>query len=135
MAGTVTDVLAIAVEVMDREWEWGSADCCTAACDVFRRLHGIDPMASLRGRYDSALSAARIVTINGGFPALAGRLALRARLRPGSGAPGEIGLTHEGAAQGFGGRALAISLGGGVYAGKTHQGLFIFEGAQRTWGV
>lgn len=40
---------------------WGSRDCCTAACDLVERMTGLDPMAELRGQYDSPLSAARVL--------------------------------------------------------------------------
>ena len=60
-------VMAVALDVMDRPWEWGEADCCTSVCDVFFRLYGIDPMACLRGKYSTKLGAIRKINSYGGF--------------------------------------------------------------------
>lgn len=64
---------------------WGDNDCCTFAADAVREMTGVDPMAELRGRYDSARSAARRVEEAGGIaswldarlPALASPLLAR----------------------------------------------------------
>lgn len=71
---------------------WGVADCCTAPSDLFRLLHGVDPMALLRGRYDSLSGALRLARSFGGFEAMAQACADHAGLRGGVGAVGEIGL-------------------------------------------
>ncbi|WP_397544909.1 DUF6950 family protein [Roseicitreum antarcticum] len=38
---------------------WGASDCCTSASDVFQALHGVDPMAPLRGQYTTEAGAWR----------------------------------------------------------------------------
>lgn len=50
---------------------WGSHDCCLFACDIINELVGIDPAADLRGTYDSALSAVRVLKANGGVEVIA----------------------------------------------------------------
>lgn len=40
---------------------WGSHDCCTFSCDWVVELGHPDPMAALRGRYNSALGAMRLL--------------------------------------------------------------------------
>lgn len=123
MAGVI---LATAVEVMARPWKWGEADCCTAASDVFLRLHGIDPMAPLRGSYSTAKGAARIILARGGFVEMAAGMASEAGLRGGIGEPGEVGVAENRRA--FGGErsgtySLVICVAPGVWAGKTEAGL------------
>ena len=122
-------VLAVALEVMDRPWCWGEADCCTAACDVFARLHGVDPMAPLRGRYHSGARAARLIAQWGGWLAMGDGLAERAGLvRVACGQPGDIGIIRD--AQGA--LALGIRTERG-WAGKTRQGMALGHMEMRAW--
>ena len=120
--------MAVALSVMDRPWAWGEADCCTAACDVFGLLHGIDPMASLRGRYRSQMGAARIIAKAGGFVAMAEGLAQAARLGPSFGEPGDIGV-----AKMTDGHALVICVAPGQWAGKTVTGMTTVQDVVRCW--
>lgn len=124
-------ILPVALDIMDRDWEWGVADCCTAASDVFRRLHGVDPMAPLRGRYASQRSAWRLIRKHGGWDAMTAELAARAGLSEGVGAPGEIGLAQmiEGT------HALVICVAPGRWAGKSETGLRTVPAAAvgRSW--
>lgn len=111
------DMVAEAVDaVMHGPWVWGSADCCTAACDVFRRLHGIDPMAPLRGCYATEAEAVALIRSYGGWRRMFAELRDLAGLRPGVGAAGEIGLVREGQ------YSLAIGIGGGMWAGRIDGG-------------
>lgn len=125
MAGIV---LARAIDVMDRPWKWGEADCCTAACDVFRALHDIDPMAPLRGRYRTMREAHRIIRDMGGFVAMAKSLAASAGLSAGTGEPGEIGVAEH-----DGGLALVIAIGPRAWAGKTLTGMTTVHEAVVMW--
>src|SRR5690606_23486075 len=61
MARAITPeaVMAEAERVMLRPFEWGPCDCCSAACNVFASLWGVDPMAPVRG-YSGPLGAARL---------------------------------------------------------------------------
>jgi hypothetical protein len=52
-------------------FEWGKNDCCLFACDWIALATGIDPAADLRGKYDSALSAARVLEPLGGVAGVA----------------------------------------------------------------
>lgn len=44
---------------------WGTADCLTFAAGVAQRMLGRDPMAHLRGRYDSEGTARRVMVEEG----------------------------------------------------------------------
>lgn len=111
------DLVGEAVDaVMHGPWVWGSADCCTSACDVFQRLHGIDPMKPLRGRYASEAEAQALIRSFGGWRRMFRTLGAQAGLRAGVGAAGEIGLVREA------GYSLAIGIGHGMWAGRINGG-------------
>ena len=124
----MASVMDVVLAVMTRRWEWGVADCCTAPCDVFARLHGVDPMASLRGVYSSRSSAEIVITGMGGMVAMAERLAARAGLRDGIGGEGEIGVSGERPE----GRVLCICVGD-AWAAKTARGFALIRGVDRAW--
>jgi len=44
-----------------RPFAWGAHDCCVFAADCVRAITGSDPMAELRGAYDDARGAARLL--------------------------------------------------------------------------
>lgn len=121
--------------VMSARWEWGVADCCTSANDVFHALHGIDPMAEVRGKYDSAVSAARLIRSWGGFAAMADALARSSRLIISDGQTGDIGLSAPGDAGGPDGRAMLICIEPGAWAGKSELGYTILPNAERSWRI
>jgi hypothetical protein len=121
-------VTAVCMDVMDRPWQWGAADCCTAACDVFAVLHGVDPMAPLRGRYSSRKGALRQVARHGGWHAMAEELAARAGLVPSDGQPGDIALIMTGDTP-----ALGICIEGRVFAGKSQMGMATVPDCVRCW--
>ncbi|WP_164736537.1 DUF6950 family protein [Pararhodobacter zhoushanensis] len=110
------------LDVMSGPWVWGVSDCCTAACDVFQRLHGIDAMAPLRGRYSTEAGAYALIRDAGGWRRLFMGLAAESNLKPGDGSPGEIGLIRAG-----GRRALAISVGGDMWASRVDGGFATFK--------
>lgn len=107
-------VMEVALDVMDRPWKWGEADCCTSACDVFLRLYGIDPMAPLRGTYRTQREAARIIARMGGFERMAATLAERAGLREVEPVAGAVGVSPDG---------LVICANPRIWLGKTLTGL------------
>ena len=119
-------VMAVCLDVMDRPWRWGAADCCTAACDVFLRLHGVDPMAPLRGRYSSRVGALRMIALEGGWQAMAQGLADRAGLVASGGRAGDIGLIRVGDTLALG---ICTEVG---WVGKSEQGLASSE-MVRAW--
>lgn len=49
---------------------WGKADCCLFAADWVRLATDLDPAADLRGKYDCALGARRIIKQRGGLAAM-----------------------------------------------------------------
>ena len=44
---------------------WGAADCLLTAMDAVEAVTGVDPAASVRGRYKTQLGAARLLRRNG----------------------------------------------------------------------
>ena len=121
--------MAIALDVMDRPWEWGKADCCTAACDVFLRMHGIDPMTPLRGQYSTRADARKIILNYGGFLPMAKALAAGAGLLEGLNQAGEIGVARDPESNEH---VLAICIGG-AWACKTDTGMATARTAERYW--
>lgn len=111
----IEDVVA---EVMACPFAWGQSDCCTAACDVYLRLTGVDPMARWRGTYDGPRGALRLIRAAGGPEALFGQMMLDHGLRPSCWHPGALGLAPTG-------RHLALVIGldqPGWWAGKIDGG-------------
>lgn len=100
---------------------WGQSDCCTAASDVFADLHGIDPMAPLRGTYASAEQAAAAVAALGGWRKMCAALADQAGLTPSGWSLGGLALVR----LPDGGRGLAIGYPGGVWAAKIEGAGFV----------
>lgn len=125
-------VMAVAMRVMDRPFDWGGCDCCTAACDVFAALHGVDPMARHRGAYEGARGAAVLIRSGGGWLAFADGVARDAGLvRTDEQAPGHLGLTAKRA----GHRSLAICVAPGWWAAKSKDGLALVTDVERVWRV
>ena len=118
---------------MDRNWQWGAADCCTAACDVFAALYEIDPMADLRGRYDSLRTAAKIIDDEyGGFLEMAEIQADQYGLSHATGdTTGAIGCVSNP----FFGYSMATGLGNGLWAVKTLRGFGVTKQIVKAWHV
>lgn len=74
---------------------WGSCDCSLVMADWCLAVRGVDPAASLRGRYTTALGAMRHVRRLGGFEAMARSLmagcGFSTTEAPG---PGDVGLVN-----------------------------------------
>ena len=122
-------VTALVDQVYCRPFEWGVSDCCTRACDVFNALHGIDPMAPLRGRYSGPVGAARAINAAGGWLAMCDDLAARAGLVAGVSGPGALGLVEH--RRGF---VLAINTGDG-WAAPVDCGSVTVQSVVRSWGM
>lgn len=129
MAGAVTPdrVMAEVERIMSRPFEWGPCDCCSASCDVFAALWGVDPMAPVRG-YSGPLGAARMIRRVGGLPTLAETLAVRSSLTVGH-ATGGLALSAGHRER----RALLICIMPGLWAGKSKDGFAILRHADRGW--
>ena len=64
-------------EKRNQPFSWGSNDCCLFASDWISIITGKDHAADLRGTYDSALSAARVLSELGGVLGIASAVAER----------------------------------------------------------
>lgn len=53
--------------VMAEPWVWGRMDCCFFGGEWVAQATGRDPLARVRGRYDTALGAARLIAAAGGL--------------------------------------------------------------------
>ena len=112
---------------MQAPFEWGACDCCSAACTVFARLWGFDPMEHVRG-YRGPLQAARLMRSHGGLAALAEASAVRMGLRAGH-AIGGLAITPAAARH----SALLICIEPGLWAGKSKFGFAIVRAAEKGW--
>ena len=125
----VKDATALALQTMGGAFEWGRADCCTAACDVFRDLHGLDPMQPLRGQYSSAVGAYRLIRARGGWLRMADDMARGAGLLPADGwAEGRLGLCPVGRDY-----ALVVGIEHGLWAGKGKDGMVAVRDVVAAW--
>lgn len=83
-------------EAARQPFAWGQADCSLFMADWVRYVRGIDPAAPLRGRYRTAIGAARHIRRLGGIEAMGRALARSAGLavteEP---KPGDIGLVRD----------------------------------------
>jgi hypothetical protein len=123
------DALAAAVEAYDGPFAWGVSDCCAAACNAFARLHGVDPMAPLRGKYATERGALRMIARRGGWAEMANVLARKAGLivvTPERGALALVRLPD-------GRHALGLVLGPGQIAVKTETGFETIPDCERAW--
>lgn len=48
-------------ENKNRPFKWGEFDCCTMACDIVTLLGGEDFAKDVRGKYDNAVGAKRVL--------------------------------------------------------------------------
>jgi hypothetical protein len=122
--------MAAAMDIMDRPFAWGCADCCTAACDVLAALFGVDPMARYRGRYSNRREAMAIIAAAGGWLPFAECAAEAAGLAPADDShPGDIGVTAGPR------RSLAVCVAPGAWAAKSPLGLALVAKVERAWRV
>lgn len=128
----------------ERVLDWGAWDCLLTPSDwVVISGHG-DPAAEWRGRYGTALGAARIVSGAGGLEALATASAAHVGLQPTSSPRlGDIGLMRTARAPDLPVEVLrslglwvpaslrdlsgAVCIGGGAWATASSRGLAMFQ--------
>ena len=129
MARAVTPerVMAEVERIMAQPFAWGPCDCCSAACDVFAALWGVDPMAPVRG-YSGALSAHRLMARHGGLGGLADVLARCAGLCDGHRTGGLALSCFPGRRQ-----SLLICIQPGLWAGKSPRGIAMVRAAAKGW--
>ena len=130
MARAVTpdEVMRAVIEIMGVRWVWGVSDCSAAACDVFNRLHGIDPLRPIRGSYSTAIGARRIQGRD--WAAKCIWLAQRAGLRETDGNTGDLALVESER-----GLSLAIGIHARQWAGKTAGGFATVQYPVIAWGI
>lgn len=119
-------VMGAVERIMSRPFVWGPSDCCSAACDVFGDLWGIDPMARVRG-YHGARGALRLMRDSGGLRGLAAALAREGGLVSGHATGGLSVVAVEGRA------SLAICIQPGLWAGKSLRGFALVRSADEGW--
>ncbi len=61
------DLIAFLRAMARASFDWGSCDCSLVMADWCRARRGVDPAASLRGRYSTAAGAMKHVFRLGGF--------------------------------------------------------------------
>lgn len=65
------NLAALCAARRDTKFSWGAHDCCLWAADCVKAVTGVDPAASVRGKYNSPLTAVQILEEHGGVEALA----------------------------------------------------------------
>lgn len=136
MAGKLTPeiVMDIAGEIMSEPWLWGKRDCCASACEVFKRLTGINPMDAVEA-YSTRSEAYRIIARNGGLMRFAEKLAKASGIHYTEPMTGAISLSHMGDALGPERRALLICIEPGAWIAKSEFGYTILRRAERSWNA
>lgn len=91
---------ACLAERSDREFGWGTHDCCMFAADCVDACTGTDPAADLRGTYADIAGALEVVQAQGGLPAIAAAR-LGEEIAPALAQVGDVGVLpamprHEG---------------------------------------
>lgn len=114
---------ALVLSLLSRPFGWGRNDCCTVAADVVQAVTGCDPMADLRGQYETERQALRILAKAGGIEAY-----LNERLGPvvpvACAQVGDIGLCDDG---------RLVFCGGGVWKGPGDNGLVTTTPPIKVW--
>lgn len=115
-------------QAVDTPWAWGSHDCTIWPANWVRACGSPDPAEAWRGRYRTAIGAARLVNAAGGMAELFTAGAAAARLhRTQRIIAGDVGLIELPArAKGPMGVAVgAICIGGGEWAVVRSGGLWL----------
>lgn len=123
-------VVRAASRIMSRQWCWRDAFCAAAACDVFRELHGFDPMAEVRGSFATERGALRWVRARGGMTLAVGGVLEPQGFAACGAVPGALGLVPQ---PGPFGAVLAICIRPGAWAAKTETGLAVASEYEVAW--
>lgn len=109
---------------------WGLADCCLWGADVVQAVTGRDPMADLRGSYDTEAAARDVLARLGALRHLLSRR-VGPRVRAALGRPGDLGMTLES------GRGCVVAHVGGCWMGQGPRGLVPVrdDGVLAAWRV
>lgn len=114
----------------DRPFAWGSHDCALFAADWVESVTGSDPADGIRGRYQTALGAGRVIKREGGLEAIANSR-LGERVEPKLAQRGDVVLL-----EGSHGPTLGVCLGVDAAApGEDGLMLVPMNRAQAAWRV
>lgn len=127
-------------QAIDTPRAWGVHDCTLWPADWVRRCGHADPASPWRGRYRTALGAARLARANGGLEALWAAGAERAGLvrtrRPLAGDVGLVAMATREVGPALAGHVGAICIGGGDWAVITTGGVWMGRApVLDAWGV
>ena len=125
-----TRLECLCADRMAAPFVWGQQDCCLWAADAVQALTGQDPAAHLRGQYDTAEGAARLLRELGGVRAVA-TTALGPAVPVLRAAVGDVVLIHN-----AGRDLLGVCIGTAVLApGPAGLGAVPLMSAQAAWKV
>ena len=133
LPASATRLGALLAERSGVRFEWGTNDCCLFAADAVQAQLGVDPAEPLRGRYASALQAARVLHLAGGLEGIGHQVLgppLRAALLA---CQGDVGLLHEETSA----RDMLAVCTGAHWAVPTARGLGLMplDSARMAWRV
>ena len=92
---------ALVLERMQAPFAWGENDCCMWPADAVQAMKGIDVAEDVRGTYESARGATRVLVRLGGLPAALARTGTP--IAPLCATVGDIGLVTAGGEMEVGG--------------------------------
>lgn len=126
--GWQADVAGVFLERMAAPFKWSHNDCCLFAADCILAATGDDPAADVRGKYDDALSAARLIDSLGGLEKIAASRC-GPEIPPASAVFGDIGLINNH------GRPCLAVFGGEFFHAPAEHGLTILpiEACTKAW--
>lgn len=115
----------------EQPFEWGRRDCTLFAADAVLCITGIDPAKPWRGRYKTAIGAARIQKAHGGLAELVAQAGLE-EVRPTMAQRGDVVLI-----QSTDGPTLAVVNLSGNVSGQGQSGVTVYpiKEATRAWRV
>lgn len=131
MTPQVSDLAAFLRAGGARPFAWGVQDCCLWAADWVLAATGRDPAAVWRGRYRTALGAARLAARRGGFEAhVAACLADAGLTETAEPRPGDVGIVDLANGPTFAVRTR------GCWAAKGERGVVLTDApCLRAWSV
>lgn len=96
------EALAAEIDRAIEEWtatqfKWGVSDCMLSIMDIVQRARGYDPACAFRGRYTSAIGAARVLRPFGGLANALQAVAEECgwcEIDPAQGLVGDVGLVR-----------------------------------------
>ena len=130
-------VIDLAERHMSGPIVWGTNDCCTGVCDIFRARHGFDPMLKFRGTYSTRFEAYDVIRSCGGWLKLTHDTFTLCYSMSETDRPrwGDIGLLRQDSAHLAFGRALVSSAGKSGWIGRTKMGYCLLKSVdvEKVW--